>query len=221
MWNWILSIKSHRGGPDSQSQWLAWDSQWERLNYWGESLRQLPVQDFLLLLLLLLRLRKGAGEVLGVHSARGWGRRQPDQETSATEVPEAGGPTGGDQSGDHQQQTGGGRETEDGGKCFSSDFPQGKYFTSSASDHPRESKECQIFQCENEVVAGCERAVPGRVRSWENIKLNFLFIHLESCRVSYRKSSWDVWRNECNVKMMQSLIYSIISVVAHLLNTIK
>ena len=47
----------------------------------------------------------------------------------------------------------------------SSDFPQGKYFTSSASDHPRESKECQIFQCENEVVAGCERAVPGRVRS--------------------------------------------------------
>ena len=33
------------------------------------------------------------------------------------------------------------------------------------SDHPGESKECQIFQCENEVVAGCERAVPGRVRS--------------------------------------------------------
>ena len=38
---------------------------------------------------------------------------------------------------------------------------EGKYFILFFSDHPGESKECQVFQCENEVVAGCERAIPG------------------------------------------------------------
>ena len=112
MWNWILSLKSHRAGWDSESQWFAWDGQWERLNYGGESVWQLSVQDFLLL----LQLWKGSRKVPGVHGARGRRGRQPDPETSPTEVQETGGSTGGDQPGDHQQQAGGGRETEDGGK---------------------------------------------------------------------------------------------------------
>ena len=163
MWNWILSLKSHRGGRDSQSPWLAWDCQWERLNYWGQSVWQLSVQDFLLLL---LQLGQGSRKVPGVHSARGRGGRELDQETSTHEVQEAGGPTGGDQPGDYQQQTSGGWETEDGGEFSTWDFYLS--FILSSSDHPRESKECKIFQCENEVVAGCERAVSGKERG-ENL----------------------------------------------------